>query len=149
MMFDIPADQTADWTHAYFPTSFFTEWVKHENWVFARLNKGYAALYSANGMSMEKNGVTRERELISHGLRNAWIIRAGNEQQFGSFHAFINQVRSAGPQFDSTSLTLSLTDPVYGSIEWGMNKPFLIQGEEIIHGGYGVRGQPQIQNMTR
>lgn len=37
MMFDIPADHNSDWTHAYFPTHSFTEWVRHENWHFARL----------------------------------------------------------------------------------------------------------------
>lgn len=127
MMFDIPADHNSDWTHAYFPTHSFTEWVRHENWHFARLDKGYAAIYAANGTSMESSGVTRERELISPGLRNAWIIRAGSEQQFGSFDAFINQVCSASPQFDNQALTLTLTDPVYGPIQWGMNKPFIFK----------------------
>ncbi|PQP80773.1 hypothetical protein C0Q44_26470 [Paenibacillus sp. PCH8] len=149
MMFDIPADHTSDWTHAYFPTHSFTEWVKYENWHFARLDQGYAAIYAANGTRMENNGVTRERELISPGLRNAWIIRAGNEQQFGSFDAFINQVRSASPQFDSQALTLTLTDPVYGPIQWGLNKPFHIQEEEIVHNGHGVKGQLKLLDMER
>ncbi|SCY79196.1 hypothetical protein SAMN05720606_109149 [Paenibacillus polysaccharolyticus] len=149
MMFDIPATHTSDWTHAYFPTSFFTTWEKHEHWYFGCLNKGYVALYAANGTRMEKNGVTRERELVSPGLRNAWIIRAGNESQFGSFSQFIDQVRSSSPRFDSTSLTLSLTDPIYGSVQWGMNKPLFVQGEEIVHEGYGVRGKLQLQDIKR
>ncbi|KQN98955.1 hypothetical protein [Paenibacillus sp. Leaf72] len=147
MIFDIPTNQSSDWTHAYFPSYSFTEWTREGNWHFARLDKGYAAIYAANGAAMETAGVTKERELISHGLRNAWIIRAGSEQQFGSFSHFKNQMLAASPQFDSPTLSLTLADPIYGQMQWGMDKPFLIEGEEIIHGGYGVRGQLQLLDM--
>ncbi|MGO4276192.1 hypothetical protein AB4Z22_41260, partial [Paenibacillus sp. TAF58] len=144
VLFDLPEEQDADWTHAYFPTFAFTQWTHKDNWYFAQFNEGYAAVYAANGLEMEKIGVTKDRELISSGRRNFWLMRAGNAQEFGTFAHFVDCVSAIEPNFESDTLSVAFTDPIYGKMNWGWKEAFMIEGNEVIHGGFGVNGKLEL-----
>lgn len=140
MLFDIPQDHDVSFTHAYFPASVFDEIEERNGWYLARSGSSYAAIYAANGLKLRDNGASGQRELLSEGYRNVWVLRVSDEQESGSYEQFAASI-TAMEVHNHEALQPMLHDPFYGTVELGWNDPMRVNGVEQNYGGFGVKGQ--------
>lgn len=141
LLFDIQPGHDAEYTHAYFPAYAFSRTECRGPWFFAEREGAYAAVYAANGLEPTRTGTNRGRELVSKGLRNVWMIMAGDCGEYGSFEQFIESVRTMPCEVSTETLQVRLVSPQYGVIGYGWEAPFTVNGEDISAGDIGVTGR--------
>lgn len=109
MIFDT-ADHRNDWTHAYIGRDGMDEIPSQGNWMIARAGRGFAALYSTNGLELVTTGATAGRELRSSGSRCGWIgiIGCGDLEDFAGFR---EKILATSVTFDAERLLLAATPP--------------------------------------
>ncbi len=91
-LYKIPADDILIFTHAYFPTYEFDEYVLRGKTAFARKGSGYLALTSSSEIELVERGSKAFRELRSNGTEVAWICQMGQSETDGSFTDFQEKV---------------------------------------------------------
>jgi len=136
-----------DETHAYFPVAHFDEVVRDGQWTFGRKGKGYVALWSRTvpewreGQPEVFRNVGLPFDLVAPGAPAAWLVRLGDQDEWGSFQAF-REAMSA-----STVETEALGDqdgngfedgyrvrweaPGRGRVTFGWHEPLVVDGEEV------------------
>jgi hypothetical protein len=94
-------------THAWFPQAKFDNTSKQDanegTWFFGRKDapdgagSGYVALFSALkcDWTNESGNAWNGKEIMTHGDSNIWVCVIGNQQQFGSFDTFRQEVLNA------------------------------------------------------
>lgn len=88
-------DELSWMTHCFFEQDKFDE-VKFEGkWVFARVEDGYAGIYSHHGLSVGKFGQFAGRELVCYAPDNIWLVECGRKTDWGSFDHFVQALKSA------------------------------------------------------
>ncbi|MGH8014067.1 MAG: hypothetical protein ACREQ4_16375 [Candidatus Binataceae bacterium] len=120
-----------DWmnfTHAWFPTGAFDEFVVKDNWAFARKGDGYLALTAARGLSLITRGDTAQRELRSTGRQNVWFCQMGRAAQDRDFAVFQRKVLALPVRFGD--LSVNLTTLRGETLEFGWDSPLLVNGRE-------------------
>lgn len=116
------------WTHAYFPSFEFDEYLLEGDWAFARKNDGYLALKAQHGLKMVEKSDSAFRELRSTGRENVWLCQMGRKAQDGDFASFRQKVRALPVKFDKASVqwtTLRGQQMVFG---W--EGPLRLDGKE-------------------
>ncbi|WP_178019571.1 hypothetical protein [uncultured Paenibacillus sp.] len=88
-------EETAGFTHCYFPMDQFDEVTETGKWIFGRKYNAYVAVYSMKPYVKTASGKDKNRELLCLDKRNIWIIEAGNRERFGSFSGFITAISEA------------------------------------------------------
>lgn len=142
LLFDVDPAHDADYTHAYFPVRAFSRVERHGNWMFAEFGEGaYAAVYAANGLKLTASGPNRERELVSPGRRNIWLIRASDRLEFDTFEKFAESMMRMPLEVSTDDLRVRLADPVYGDVGMGWREPLTVNGRPVSVQGCGVQGR--------
>ncbi|MBW4082451.1 hypothetical protein [Paenibacillus sp. S150] len=141
LMFAIDPEHDADYTHAYFPTYAFTRFEQQGSWFFGESEGAYTAVYAANGLALTREGINRERELVSEGRRNIWLIRAAARQEHGSFRQYIEEVLNMPVVAATETMQVCLTDYKYGEIRFGWQEPLSVNGESLQFRDCGVNGR--------
>ena len=113
LLFQIPPEHEVPFTHAYFPTFAFDQVAHEANWWFGARGEAYIGIYAANGLIMRTEGPDQQRELVSPGLRNTWLLRIGSKKEFQSFEHFVSALGHA-PLSTVPGETLAYHDPLYG-----------------------------------
>jgi hypothetical protein len=114
-------------THAYFPTEMFDEYLIREQWAFARVGDGYAALWGDGALVLTGSGKHDGQELRSQGGGVAWILRLGRRAEDGSFAAFCDKLGQCRPQIEGLSLRLRTPDGTAIGFSW--DGPLTINGK--------------------
>lgn len=141
LMFDIDPGHDADYTHAYFPVPAFTRVERRGNWMFASFgDEAWAAVFALNGLGMTGRGPNRDRELVSPGRRNIWIVRASDRLEFGTFEAFADAMTRMPLDASADEQRVRLTDPAYGTVAMDRHAPLTVNGRPAFAEGCGVRG---------
>lgn len=120
-------------THAYFPKKEFDEVTECGNWIFARKNDGYVALYSQNGYYHSERSGFQDCELVCDGKENIWICQMGNQKEYGSFQTFVSRVLGSNVQFDGDCV--SYNSP-HGVLRVGWEQDFTCDGKQITIANY-------------
>ncbi len=123
----LPADAWIGFTHAYFPTCSFDEYVIQDGWAFARKGSGYLALTARQGIELIKTAPDAYRELRSHGRENAWICQMGREELDGSFQDFQQKIHQLN--LDWQPAGVSLTNLRGQSLAFAWGSPFMVNGQ--------------------
>ena len=89
---NLPDDDWMGYTHAFFPTYAFDEYVLRQGWAFARKGDGYLALTSSAGFALVERGESAYRELRSYGQQSTWLCHMGRALLEGDFAAFQSKV---------------------------------------------------------
>lgn len=105
-LYQLPADDWLNFTHAYFPAAAFDETVIQPRWAFARKGQGYVALMAAHGLQPVTTGPTAFRELRSYGSENVWLCHMGQALLDGSFEEFQHKILAMPVELDGLSLRL-------------------------------------------
>lgn len=85
-------------SHAYFPTVMFDEYRLHGNWAFARVNRGFVALWGDGPLALTQSGRHAYQELRSAGAGQVWVCHAGSAREDGDFETFCHRLMQRSPQ---------------------------------------------------
>ncbi|GHV20756.1 hypothetical protein FACS1894174_03210 [Bacteroidia bacterium] len=139
-VYNIPEDERINYSHAYFPRYAFDEVIEQDNWIIARKDKGYIALYSHSTPKRKWDKHGKLYDYVAQGRQNTWICEMGSEKESGSFKQFTEAILSSKTYGDG--LNISYQSPSLGKIEFGWEKPLFIQGKEI-----SITGYPRFNNI--
>lgn len=133
------------YTHGFFPRYAFDEVTQRNGWVCGRKDDGYVGLYSLvspEWVEPQDEMVETLRpaeagedwdpgpyELRAQGTQNAWVCELGRRDSHGSFDEFVDAVTTARVTGDTTGL--SYESPTLGTVEFGWENPFRVDGEPI------------------
>lgn len=124
-LYDVVATVGLGRTHAHFPRESFDEWYIDGPWAFARLGRGYLALWSDGELSPSTDGPGAGRELLSAGGR-VWVCRVGSEHEDGSFEAFTGHCIQTLPR--PVEGGVRCADASGATLELRRFGPFLVNG---------------------
>jgi len=127
-VYHLPDDDWMGFTHAYFPTYAFDEYILRAGWAFARKGNGYLALTCAQGFSLTQQGHYAFRELRSYGLRNTWLCHMGRAALDGNFTTFQDKVLALAVKLEEQSV--HCTTLRGEALSFGWQAPFLRDGQE-------------------
>jgi hypothetical protein len=127
-LYDLPASEIIDFTHAYFPSMDFDEFEVTATCAFARKDDGYIGLTALNGLELLTTGPTAYRELRSNGRQNIWICQMGSSTVDGSFSAFKEAIQHQ--QIRSSNLAIELKTENGDILSFGWEAPLLYNGKE-------------------
>ena len=133
-LYNLRTDTLLQYTHAYFPSIEFDEYVINGNTAFARKGSAYLALTAAQGLEMVQSGPTAYRELRSYGLQNAWVCQMGRESLDGDFSLFQARVLANPPELNGLSVVVQT--PREGRLEFSWDGLFTSAGSPIPFSGY-------------
>lgn len=128
-IYRLPENDEIDYTHAYFPVTEFDEIYAKGNWFYGKSGDAYVGIYADGGLELRMNGPNKERELISKGRENLWLLRVGNQVEYRDFDDFIRkneyQVQKEGDRY-------GFRDRNYGDFTVGWTGGFIRNGKEIL-----------------
>jgi hypothetical protein len=127
-VYHLPEDDWMGFTHAYFPTYAFDEYVLSKGWAFARKGEGYLALTASLGFKLIRQGHYAFRELRSYGQNNIWLCHMGRAALDGEFSAFQKKVLGLPVEFSDRSV--HCTTLRSEALSFGWQGPFLRNGQE-------------------
>lgn len=128
-IYHAPPDDAFPFSHAYFPRAAFDDVIERDNWVFARKDDGYLALYSQHPVRWlaDKDGALVEAR--AEAPDNVWLVEMGRRVDWGDFAAFVEAV--AASDVTCTGLDVSYNSPSQGWLEFSWAGPLRIAGHEI------------------
>ncbi len=115
-------------THAYFPTAHFDEYVVHAGWAFARKGEGYLALTATGGLSLSTTGENAYRELRAGDGSTGWFCHMGRAAIDGTFSDF--QASILALHITLQPLAVHATTLRGESIDFGWEGPLLVNETE-------------------
>lgn len=104
-LYDLPQDDWLGFTHAYFPTYAFDEYLLDGGWAFARVGDAYLALYASQAFTLRRDGPDALCELRAPGLRNVWLCQMGARDTDTSFENFRQRVLAHEPIIEGLHVT--------------------------------------------
>lgn len=137
-----------DETHAYFPVAHFDEVVRRDHWTFGRKDRGYVALWSyrplkwRDGQPEVYDNKGQPFDLVAEGgAENTFVVQIGDEDEWGSFSAFIESLSSStivaehvadkgGDGLDD-GFRVEWDAPKRGKVSFGWDEPFIVSGVEV------------------
>jgi len=139
LIFKIDESHDADYTHAYFTQNKFEETIWKNGWVFAKKDNAYVGIYAKNGLIMQSHGFNKNKELVSKGYNNVWLLRMSNDEEFDSFDSFVEKMSGSDINI-SDNLELCLQEPVYGKITASFDDDLVVNGTAQQFSNVGVNG---------
>lgn len=133
-LYKLPGDAIMKFTHAYFPTYEFDEFLLRDNTAFARKGEGYLALTSPSGIRLTEVGSKALRELRSFGEATIWICQMGQSSTDGTFDEF--QEKVLGLNLVINDLDIQLQTLRGDDLRFGWESPFSVNGEIQPLSGY-------------
>jgi hypothetical protein len=140
VIFDIPGDHPVGFTHLYFPTMEFHVCRHQDNWLFGEEGGFYCAVYSANGLVSQRTGPNTDREFITQGRRNIWLVRAASPEEFATLNDFVRSCRNAPLETDLAALRFRFHDPLYGPLAGSMDQGLRVRDQPVVYTGYSRDG---------
>ncbi|EAR68619.1 hypothetical protein B14911_03514 [Bacillus sp. NRRL B-14911] len=136
--YKISPENEIAYTHAYFPIAAFDQVKITGKWCFGRIDDSYIAIYAKNGIRLQEEGQNKNRELISEGRDNSWIIRNSHVNLFPAFSDFIDSM--AGAEIHADEEGVIFKDPVHGVIHSSWNSPFKVNDDIQSNGNQQAEG---------
>ena len=127
-VYHLPQEDWMGFTHAYFPTYAFDEYVIRDSCAFARKGDGYLALKASQGINLIQRGLYAFRELRSHGQSNIWLCHLGRAVLDGDFSTFQEKILALPVKFAEQSV--DCTTLRGEALSFGWQDPFLRDGQE-------------------
>jgi len=140
--YQLPEDDWMGFTHAYFPTYAFDEYVLRQGWAFARKGDGYLALTAAQGFNLIRHGHYAFRELRSYGKHNIWFCHMGRAALDGDFSTFQEKILALDVNF--TDASIQCTTMRGESLSFGWQGPFLRNEQEQPLSGFEHYENPNV-----
>ena len=128
-IYHVPPDDAFPFSHAYFPRAAFDEVTERGNWVFARKEDGYLALYSQHPVRWLADDEGAIVEARADAPDNVWLLEMGRCTDWGDFAAFVEAVAASVVRCDG--LHVHYESPSVGLVTFGWTGPLQIAGQDI------------------
>lgn len=128
-LYNITAPCPLPYSHAFFPRDRFDEIYEVRNWVFARKQDGYLALYSEHPCHWTREGRWAGSELVCPHPQNVWLCQMGRRAEDGGFMAFISKMLSCEPQIEGGRVTYH--SPRGETLRCGWDEPLTADGAPV------------------
>ncbi len=106
-LYDIPAQESCQFIHAFLPKKDFDEVVEENGFIFVREGQVCAGLKMFGGHHWANDPIWHDAEVISQGARNAVVCEVGLLRDFGGFAGFRRQIAANNVRFDQGGMSLS------------------------------------------
>ena len=117
-----------NFTHAYFPTVTFDDYVLRDGWAFAKRGDGYLAITHAQGFSLTEAGRYAQRELRAGAGAQIWLVQMGRVALDDDFAGFQAKVLALPIHYAGT--TVRFTTLRGDTLEFGWEGPLRVNGAE-------------------
>lgn len=124
----LPEGDWTNYTHAYFPTYAFDEYVLRDGWAFARVGDGYLALTASSGLELVTNGNNAYAELRSQGPQTIWLCHMGRAARDQDFSTFQKRILELETTFEG--LQIECETPRGSRLAFGWEGPLVVDGIE-------------------
>lgn len=108
-VYRIPDSYPIRFTHLYCPEGRFTEVKKEGNWIFLQKSQGYLGIWCSEKLTAHDDRMFG-CELRAYGDRMAYLCVCGEQKEYGSFAAFIEEAKAKNPVFNRDKLMLDTAD---------------------------------------
>lgn len=143
LRYRISEDNLVDYTHAYAPLMEFDEYVIKGNAIALRKGDGYIGLKAQNGLIVNKSGPCRDRELISPGRENVWVVKVGKASEYKDINELITEMDRIS--IEVTEKTLRVKDR---TLEYVLeNKELHVNGKKAFDYPMGVIETPIVKGL--
>ena len=85
-------DNRIGYTHAYVPLSEFDRHLITPTAVVVQKNKGLIGILAQNGIKLTKQGPCANKEFVSEGRENKWVVKLGNLDKYASMEDFLKSM---------------------------------------------------------
>lgn len=133
-------------THAYFPQGHFDDVIERGKWTLGRRGDAYVGLCSLMPTQWQLDDpevrlpsewfadcvrpeVADHYDLVARGHNNVWICELGSARTSGSFEEFVAGLVDSDISGDA--LGMEYVSPSCGSVQFGWNDPFVLNGVPI------------------
>lgn len=144
IFYNIDPNHLVQFTHIYLPENNFDKVIYNENWIFILKKNAFAAIYSENKPVKTANGINKNIECKINSLKNAFIIRTGNIEEFESFDNFIFEIKNAKLNLNVQNRSIEFYDPKYGKLFSGENNLLEINNEKEMYFNFGTKGKLEL-----
>ncbi len=90
--FHIPEGSRVNYTHAYAPIMEFDTYKMSEKAIALEKADGYIGIRALNGLSLRGEGPSRNRELISPGQDNVWVVKVGRNGEYQNVDQLLREM---------------------------------------------------------
>jgi len=125
-VYDLSLGGGLPFTHAYFPSETFDEYVLDGPWAFARVHRGYVGLWGDGDLRLTAAGPHTAQELRSAGPGRAWACRAARAATDGEFGQFCRTMRAHAPRIADGRVSWST--PSGRALELAWTGPLVVDG---------------------
>ncbi len=127
-------------THCLFEQGRFDEVRLAGDWVFARAENAYVALWAYGGLRLGSSGQYAGRELVCDARVTTWLAECGRAADWGTFDRFVEAILAAPLESDGDTVTY--TSPSIGRFSSGWDTTPTLDGEPIQLRGYPLVESP-------
>ncbi len=124
----LPADDWMGFTHAYFPTQAFDQYIIRDGWAFAQKGGGYLALTACQGIELVQRGPGAYQELRSSGTDNVWLCQMGHMELDHSLEDFHRRVLALDVEWAEQSVRWRTLRG--DELAFGWQGPLTVNGQE-------------------
>ena len=131
-MYHLSPNDPFPYSHAYFRQDAFDEIVEQNNWIFARKDDGYIALYTQHAYQWFADRYDDEHPIIeirAEAPDNIWLVEMGDKSQWGTFQQFVEAISNASVVPEG--LSVQYESPTIGQVEFAWDASFKVAGETI------------------
>ena len=131
-MYHLSPNDPFPYSHAYFPQDAFDEIVEQNNWIFARKDDGYIALYTQHAYQWFADRYDDEHPIIeirAEAPDNIWLVEMGDKSQWETFQQFVEAI--ANTSVVTEGLSVQYESPIIGQVEFAWDASFKVAGETV------------------
>ncbi len=131
-MYHLSPNDPFPYSHAYFPQHAFDEIVEQNNWIFARKDDGYIALYTQHAYQWFADRYDDEHPIIeirAEAPDNIWLVEMGDKSQWETFQQFVETIANAS--VITERLSVQYESPTIGQVEFAWDASFKVAGETV------------------
>lgn len=149
LFFSIDKDHDVDFTHAYVPLFAFDDWRHTGNWLFVQKGDAFAGLFAANGLSIRQAGPTKDREIVSPGRENVWVLRLSDRGEFACFELFCREMEQMAVRPKPGDGEVVLDDPLYGMVSYSRDDTLRIGGAPVENRSASLHGSLRLESLVQ
>lgn len=147
LKYNIHESNRIDYTHAYIPTMEFTSFIHKDNIIVLEKDGGLIGVYAYNGLIVQEKGPCRQREFISTGRENLWIIKVERACNYKNLEDFYNNFKSMVVFFNEEK-EVHIIDKVGTTYFINKEDTFYVNGEEIYQYPLTVEGRLELEDSS-
>jgi hypothetical protein len=139
--YHINKENWIDYTHAYVPLSEFHSYRKSRYAVALEKDDGYIGVRALNGLYMQEEGPCRNREFISPGRDNVWVLKVGTYGEYRNVDELLRDMEQMEITVEDNGKVIVTDGSVHYVIE---NDTLYVNGEKVHHYPLDVAGKLEI-----